>query len=152
MDRYLQRYFLDVPEEPVERMVREFLEQNHFKPSEWEGEPCWEVTLPEGENGCFFQYKYEIRVLEVQAWLRGRKNEELGLTGYEARRLKLSYLELIEGLYERLFTLIPQDSPLYAIDRDTLAEDRRLRRIQPFILPGVILALLFIVFVLPKII
>lgn len=46
MDRYLQRYFLDVPEEPVERMVREFLEQNHFKPSEWKGEPCWEVILP----------------------------------------------------------------------------------------------------------
>lgn len=152
MARYLQRYFLELPAEQVEATVQAFLARNAFRPVEWEGEACWEAADPAPDTARFFKYKYENRVIEVQAWLQTKKEKEMELAGYGARKLKIRYLELIESMYDQLFTLIPQDSPLYAIDRDTLAEDRRLRRIQPFVLPGVILVVLFIVLVAPRII
>ncbi len=110
-ERYIKDLILGLPAETVEPIIRKFLEDNQFYPSEWHGDVCWMTDLFNVKGYHFFTYSYEGTTLHLEAWLRNGKEGEMGLTGFAAATSKAPYLQKINQLSQQLIQLLPADSP-----------------------------------------
>ena len=128
---------LGLEAQEVEAVIGQFIAENDFYQTNWNGEECWAWDHNAVKGYRFFQYSYHMGILHIEAWLRNGKSGEMGLTGFGALSDKVLYLELINQLFARLTALLPEDSPLRQKMQGELEEGNKKVKIRTIVLVAV---------------
>lgn len=105
MSRFIKDIYLGCSADAVEKVVQDYLSDNEFHKTEWNGEYIWGKDSVYAPNYRLFDYRYQNGSLHIEAFLRHGKSGELDLDGWEAMRDRKAYLESILGLLQNIVAL-----------------------------------------------
>lgn len=105
MSRFIKDIYLGCSADAVEKVVQDYLSDNEFHKTEWNGEYIWGKDSVYAPNYRLFGYRYQNGSLHIEAFLRHGKSGELDLDGWEAMRDRKAYLESILGLLQNIVAL-----------------------------------------------
>lgn len=105
MSRFIKDIYLGCSADAVEKVVQDYLSDNEFHKTEWNGEYIWGKDSVYAPNYRLFDYRYQNGSLHIEAFLRHGKSGELDLDGWEAMRDRKAYLESILGLLQNIAAL-----------------------------------------------
>ena len=143
-NRFVKDISLNVPAEDVEGLMQNFLSENRFYRTDWNGEACWAADRGICEKYQLFLYSYKNGTLHIEAWLRAGKTEEYSLNGWGAMSDRKTYLEQMVRLIERVLMLLPQGRSVRV--EDILSdEDKKAIRRYRIVWPLVLIAALIII-------
>lgn len=148
MSRFIKDIYLGCSADAVEKVVQDYLSDNEFHKTEWNGEYIYGKDSVYAPNYRLFDYRYQNGSLHIEAFLRHGKNGELDLDGWESMRDRKAYLESILCLLQNIVALMPKESG-FSVESILGETERKAMKRYRIMLP-IILVLVILFILLPN--